>query len=170
MGILIGVFCAVIFMDWCHYRIPNACIIVGIAAGLVMTYVSYSMSGLLQAVGTASVIFLAFYPFYLLGALGAGDVKLFMMVGCYSCYMGTGGTIHYMLVTMMIAAVISIIKMIAYTESRERLIYLARYLRKAAMTGAVDTYQVDKTQKRCVVRLSIPAFFSLILMCAGVYG
>ena len=170
MGILIGVFCAAIFMDWLHYRIPNVCIIVGIAAGFIMTYVSYSISGLLQAIGIASVIFLAFYPFYLLGALGAGDVKLFMMVGCYSCYMGTDGIIHYMLITMTIAAVISVIKMIIYAESRERLIYLVQYLRKAAMTGVVDTYQVDKTQKQCVVRLSIPAFFSLILMCVGVYG
>lgn len=170
MGILIGVFCAAIFMDWRHYRIPNVCIIVGIAAGLIMTYVSYSMSGLLHAIGTAFVIFLVFYPFYLLGALGAGDVKLFMMVGCYFCYMGTDGIIHYMFVTLTIAAVISIIKMIAYAESRERLFYLIRYLRKSAVTGVVDAYQVDKTQKRCVVRLSIPAFFSLILMCAGVYG
>ena len=170
MGILIGVFCVAIFMDLRHYRIPNACIIVGIAAGLILACMSYSMSGLLRATGTAAVIFLAFYPFYLLGALGAGDVKLFMMVGCYSCHMGTDGIIHYMLVTMMAAAVISIIKMIAYAESRERLTYLLQYLRKAAMTGSVDTYQVDITQKRCVVRLSIPAFFSLVLMCAGVYG
>ena len=170
MGILIGVFCVAIFMDWRHYRIPNICMIVGIAAGLVMTSVSYSMSGLLQAISTAFVIFLVFYPFYLLGALGAGDVKLFMMVGCYSCYIGTNGIIHYMLVTMTIAAAISIIKMIAYAESRARLFYLIRYLRKVAVTGVVDEYHVDKTQKRCVVRLSIPAFFSLILMCVGVYG
>ena len=169
MGILIGVFCVVIFMDWRYYRIPNSCIFTGIAAGLIMTYRSYALAGLLEAVGLAAVIFFAFYPFYLMGALGAGDVKLFMMTGCYRSYMGTDGLIHYLLVTMAIAAVISAVKMIVYAESRERLFYLARYLRKAAVTGAVDTYQIDKTQTRCVVRLSIPAFLSLLLMCAGVY-
>ena len=170
MGILIGVFCVAIFMDWCHYRIPNACIIVGMTAGLIMTYMSYSLNGLLEAIGAAVVIFLAFYPFYLLGALGAGDIKLFMMVGCYHCHMGTDGLVHYMLVTMAIAAVISAVKMAVYAESRERLFYLMRYLRKVAVTGTFDTYQTDKTQKRCVVRLSIPAFMGLVLMCAGVYA
>ena len=61
-------------------------------------------------------------------------------------------------------------KMIVYTESRERLFYLMRYLRKVVMTGVVDQYQIDRAQKRCVVRLSIPAFISLIMMCAGVYA
>lgn len=170
MGILIGVFCVAIFMDWRHYRIPNACIIVGMAAGLIMTYVSYSMYGLLEAVGASVIIFLFFYPFYLLGALGAGDVKLFMMTGCYCCQMQTGGLVRYLLVTMAIAAVISIVKMTVYVESRERLFYLLRYLRKVAATGAIDTYQIDRKQKRCVVRLSIPAFLSLLLMCVGVYA
>ena len=39
----------------------------------------------------------------------------------------------------------------------------------AVVTGAVDTYEVDRTQTRCVVRLSIPAFLSLLLMGAGIY-
>lgn len=170
MGILIGVFCVVIFMDWCYYRIPNACIAAGMAAGLMMTYRSCSVNGLWEAVRTAAVIFLALYPFYLLGALGAGDVKLFMMVGCFRSCMGTEGLIHYLLVTMAAAAVVSAGKMILYQESRERLFYLMRYLRKVALTGTVDTYQTDKTRRKCVVRLSIPAFLSLLLMCAGVYA
>lgn len=135
-----------------------------------MTYGSYSLAGILNAVCAAAVIFLAFYPFYLLKALGAGDIKLFMMMGCYSSYTGVNGLIHYLLVTMIIAAVISAVKMAVYPQSRERLFYLARYVRKAALTGVIDEYQVDKTQKQCVVRLSIPAFLSLVFMCAGIYA
>ncbi len=170
MGILIGVFCVAIYTDWRYYKIPNACIVVGMTAGLTATYLSHSMSGLLEALGMAAIIFLAFYPFYRLGALGAGDVKLFMTVGCYRSELGGNGIAHYLFVTMIIAAAITIVKMIAYAESRERLFYLARYLRKVAMTGAVDAYQINKTQKRCIVRLSIPAFMSLLLMCAGMYA
>ncbi|MDE6620622.1 MAG: A24 family peptidase [Lachnospiraceae bacterium] len=128
------------------------------------------MWGLLEALGAAAIIFLAFYPFYRIGALGAGDVKLFMMMGCHCSELGVNGIICYLFGTMTIAAAITIVKMIAYAESRERLFYLGRYLRKAAMTGALDTYQIDKKQKRCVVRLSIPAFISLLLMCAGMYA
>ena len=92
-----------------------------------------------------------------------------VMMGCYQALIGTDGLIQYMFFTMMLAAISSIIKMIVYTQSRERLLYLVRYLRKAILTGAVDAYEIDKTQRRCVVRLSIPAFISFILMCIGVY-
>lgn len=166
MGILIGVFSAVIFMDWRYYRIPNICIAAGMAAGLVMTYVSESWHGLFMAAACMGIIFLSFYPFYLMGGLGAGDVKLFMMTGCY---IRGAVLLHYMLVTMAVAAAVSLLKMAVYAESRERFFYLVRYIRKAALTGAVDEYLVDRTQKRCVIRLSLPAFASLLLMYAGVY-
>ena len=166
MGILIGVFCAAVFCDWRFYRIPNLCIAVGAASGFYMTYVSYSVSGLLETASSMLLIFMAFYPFYLLGGIGAGDVKLFMMMCCYA---RGGMLIRYLLVTMILASVMSAFKMLLFAESRKRLFYLGRYLRKAVLTGAIDTYQIDKTQKRCLIRLSIPAFISLLLMCTGVY-
>ncbi len=166
MGILIGVFSVAIFTDWRFYRIPNVCVGAGALAGLIMTFVSDSVLGLAAAAASMVIIFLAFYPFYLLGGVGAGDIKLFMMVGCY---MKGDALVHYLLVTMLMAAVCSILKMLAYKESRERLFYLMRYIKKAVLTGAMDEYQIDRTQKKCVIRLSIPAFVSLILMCAGAY-
>lgn len=166
MGILIGVFSVAVFTDWRYYRIPNVCVGAGALAGLIMTFVSDSVLGLAAAAASMVIIFLAFYPFYLLGGVGAGDIKLFMMVGCY---MKGDALVHYLLVTMLMAAVCSILKMLAYKESRERLFYLMRYIKKAVLTGAMDEYQIDRTQKKCVIRLSIPAFVSLILMCAGAY-
>ncbi len=166
MGILIGVFSVAIFTDWRFYRIPNVCVGAGALAGLIMTFVSDSALGLAAAAASMVIIFLAFYPFYLLGGVGAGDIKLFMTAGCY---MRGDALVHYLLVTMLMAAVCSILKMLAYKESRERLFYLMRYIKKAALTGAMDEYQIDRTQKKCVIRLSIPAFVSLILMCAGAY-
>ena len=166
MGILIGVFSVAIFTDWRFYRIPNVCVGAGALAGLIMTFVSDSALGLAAAAASMVIIFLAFYPFYLLGGVGAGDIKLFMTAGCY---MRGDALVHYLLVTMLMAAVCSISKMLVYKESRERLFYLMRYIKKAVLTGAMDEYQIDRTQKKCVIRLSIPAFVSLILMCAGAY-
>ncbi len=166
MGILIGVFSVAVFTDWRYYRIPNVCVGAGALAGLIMTFVSDSVLGLAAAAASMVIIFLAFYPFYLLGGVGAGDIKLFMTAGCY---MKGDALVHYLLVTMLMAAVCSILKMLAYKESRERLFYLMRYIKKAVLTGAMDEYQIDRTQKKCVIRLSIPAFVSLILMCAGAY-
>ncbi|GFI23105.1 hypothetical protein IMSAGC011_01882 [Lachnospiraceae bacterium] len=166
MGILIGVFCVVIFMDWRFYRIPNACIVIGIVAGLILRSVTYPVIELIELLGTVVVVFLFLYPFYLLGALGAGDIKLFIMV---ACYIKGEQLMRYLLVTMLLAAVISILKMVLYEESRARLFYLGKYVRKVVMTGAMDEYQVDKKQRNCIIRLSIPAFISLLLLCTGIY-
>ncbi len=166
MGILIGVFLVAIFMDWRVYRIPNVCTGAGILAGLIMTFMSESAVGVVMAVMSMVIIFLSFYPFYLLGGIGAGDIKLFMMTGCY---IRGDALVHYLLVTMLAAAAASILKMLVYAESRERLLYLLRYMKKVALTGVMDEYQIDRTRKKCVIRLSIPAFISLVLMCAGAY-
>ena len=75
----------------------------------------------------------------------------------------------YLFATMLLAAVWSGFKMIVYKECRERLFYLGRYLKKAAFTGIIDVYEIDKTQKNAVIRLSIPAFISLILLNMKLY-
>ena len=166
MGILIGVFCVAIFMDWRFYRIPNVCIVIGMIAGLVLTSVNNSMTELVTLLGTGTAVFLFLYPFYLLKALGAGDVKLFMMT---ACYIRGEQFLYYLLVSMLLAAVMSIFKMVLYTESRARLYYLGQYVRKVALTGVVDTYQVDKAQRKSMIRLSVPAFISLLLLCIEIY-
>ena len=166
MIILIAIFCAVVYTDLRFYKIPNACILAGMVSGLFLTCVSYSIGRMLLACMAMAIVFAVFYPFYLMGGLGAGDVKLLMMAGCFIQGMRL---MQYLLITFMAAAVIAIIKMLLFCESRERLIYFGGYLRKAVCTQSIDEYKVDKNNKRCVIRLSVPAFISLIIMCAGIY-
>ena len=166
MVILIGVFCIAVYMDLRFYRIPNGCILIGVVSGCIMTLVSYSAAGLLAVCVAMAVIFAVFYPFYLMGGLGAGDVKLLMVTGCF---IRGERIIQYLLVTFMIAAMLSVIKGMLFQACMKRLLYFGRYMRKAVLTGSLDTYRLDRTDKRCVIRLSVPAFASLIMMCIGVY-
>jgi len=135
-------------------------------SGLIVTLMSYSVVGMLGACIAMSFIFMVFYPFYLIGGLGAGDVKLLMMT---ACFIREERLIKYLFVTFALAAAISVIKMLLFRESRQRLVYLAQYLKKTALTGSIDHYITNKENKKCVIRLSIPAFMSLIVMCLGVY-
>lgn len=166
MVIFIALFCVMVYTDLRYYKIPNLCIAAGVAAGLVVTYMSCSASGVLWACVSAAAVFAAFYPFYLMGGLGAGDVKLLMTV----CFFVSGTRIiYYLLVTFALAALISIVKIALFAESRQRLCYLGGYIKKAVLTGAVDDFKVDKAGKKSVIRLSVPAFISYLIMCAGLY-
>lgn len=166
MVVLIGVLVAAVIADIRRYKIPNLCIVTGIIAGTVMTIMSYSSGGVIMSVIQMLIIFVLFYPFYLIRALGAGDVKLFMMMGCW--FQGER-LLSCLLVIMLIAGVISAMKMLLFKESRERLYYLGRYIRKAIYVRAIDEYEVNTLQGKNVIRLSVPALIGLILMYLGVY-
>ena len=161
MVVLVGVLIYAVYADMRRYKIPNLCILAGMAAGLVTTFVSVSFVGTAIALVQTAVIFMAFYPFYILGGLGAGDIKLFMVL---SCFLQGGRLIRCLLVAMLIAGVASVIKILIFEESRQRFYYLGRYIRKAVLTGTFDTYEVDLSQKKSVIRLSVPVLASVILM------
>ena len=161
MVVFIGVLIYAAYADMRRYKIPNLCILVGMAAGLIMTFVSDSFMGTAAALVQAAVIFMAFYPFYLLGGLGAGDIKLFMVLGCF---LRGERLIRCLFAAMLIAGAASVVKMLIFEESRQRFYYLGRYIRKAALTGTFDEYEADLSQKRSTIRLSVPVLVSMILM------
>lgn len=167
MKILICVLLIAAFVDIFCYRIPNLWIGIGAAAGLLQTVMQGGMLQLLQVLLQTIIIFAAFYPFYLIKGLGAGDVKLFMLLGCYV----KGITLwHCLLTAMLLAGILAVLKMALYQESRRRLLYLGRYCRKIILTGAVDDYTVDRESKRSMIRLSVPVLCSVLLLYGGFYS
>ncbi len=166
MTILIGILIITAITDLCCCKIPNFCIAAGMTGGLIMTFASYSFGGLWQAIVQVIAVFCVFYPLYMIGGLGAGDVKLFMMI---SCWVRRDRLISCLLVIMLIAGMISAAKMILFRESRERLYYLGRYIKKAALTGTFDEYMTCTADKKSIIRLSVPTLAGVALMYLGVY-
>lgn len=164
MELLIGILGVAVFMDILQYKIPNWCIMPGMAAGLWITYAANGRQELFIAVIQIAVVFAAFYPLYLLKGIGAGDVKLLMLLGCY---MGQLQLWHCISTAMIIAAGVVLMKLICLPECRERLRYCGRYIRKVLRTGAVDEYTPVGT-KAGVVRLSVPVMCSVLLCMKGV--
>lgn len=167
MKILICVLMIAAFVDILCYKIPNLWIGIGMTAGLVLMVKEGGIWMLAQALLQMIIIFVVFYPFYRIKGLGAGDVKLFMMLGCY---LRGSMILHCLAMTMLLAGAWSVIKMLLYRESRERMFYLGRYCRKVILTGAVDDYEAGKRNKESVIRLSIPALCSVLLLYGGLYS
>lgn len=163
MEILIGILGVAALVDVLHYRIPNLCIVAGMAAGLYMTYMSYHMTGIWQTLIQIAIVFAVFYPFYLFHGIGAGDVKLFMLLGCY---LDKDQLWNCIAISMLCAGVAALIKIIRFRENRENLLYFGRYIRKVIRTGAFDEYEVRKYPFN-TVRLSVPTFCSVLLLMGG---
>lgn len=167
MKILICVLLIAAFVDIFCYRIPNLWIGIGMIAGLVQMTMQGGIPLLLQSLLQMIIVFVAFYPFYLMKGLGAGDVKLFMML---ACFMQGMTLLHCLLTAMLLASVWAVGKIFLYQESRERLLYLGRYCRKIILTGTFDDYAVNRKEKRSIIRLSVPVLCSVVLLYGGLYS
>lgn len=167
MKILICVLIIAAFVDILCYRIPNLWIAIGMVAGLVLMVREQGIWMLPQILGQMGVVFMIFYPFYLMKGLGAGDVKLFLLLGCYLTELAY---LHCLLVAMLLAGIWALVKIVLFKECRERLFYLGSYCRRVLLTGTLVTYEVEREKKKSVIRLSVPILCSVLLLYGGVYS
>lgn len=169
MKVLLIYLVIIAFVDIKKFKIPNACILAGTITGILMTILLGQKTFILLQLKNMFLIFVLLYPFFLIKGLGAGDIKLLMMS---AFYMKSDELFKYIALTIIIAGVISIVKMIIYKESRERLKYLIAYICKTAMTisaGVVDKYEISYSEDleiraKSVIRLSVPALISTLII------
>lgn len=152
-------------IDYKKSKIPNICILTGMVYGMMYQFLHNGMEGVVFSIIQAFVLFMLFYPFYLVKGLGAGDVKLFMMLGMY---FPPQELLNCLFITFLLAAGKCMFSMIRYEKTRNRLLYFMRYIRKLCITKVLDEYEWDKSGKATIVRLAIPAFISVLCIQGGV--
>lgn len=80
---LIPILCAASLLDWRKRVIPNALLLVSFLLAFLFNFITMGFSGLLLSLmGTILGFALLVIP-YLLGGMGAGDVKLLMVIGSF---------------------------------------------------------------------------------------
>lgn len=163
MELLIGILIVAAFMDMRHYKIPNWCIAPGMAVGLFLSW-QQGMEVLLVVLIQTALIFAVFYPFYLMGGIGAGDVKLFMLLGCYLEQ-------HKLMVcigiAMMLAGAAAMVRIICSKECRKHVKEVLCYFYKILRTGAM-TDDMPLKSRASTIRLAVPVLCSTLLCMGGV--
>lgn len=112
-----------------HRRIPNALVLVTLLAGLLLNafgpqpfrqndglFAMYPGAlGLGAGLMGAMVALLLFLPFYALGVLGAGDVKLFAAVGAFA---GPAGSVNIALCVLLAGGLLALARMVVARNAR----------------------------------------------------
>lgn len=80
---LIGLCAAAVWFDVREHRVPNALTVGGFALGLFFQVLQGGLAGLGSGLAGALIALLLALPFFLVGGLGGGDVKLLVAVGAF---------------------------------------------------------------------------------------
>lgn len=112
-GILFGLLLTAAIIDYRSHRIPNWLVLSGALFGVIYNiavppFPHTSWLWPLQGLGLGFVVFL---PLYLLGVMGAGDVKLMAMVGAI---VGPIDMVWVLLYSMIVGGVLSIMLVLAH--------------------------------------------------------
>lgn len=122
-----------------------------------------------KSIGSMLLAFLLLYPIYKIGALGAGDVKLFIMLGSFY---SLKETLIILAAAFVIAGGFSLIKMVTEHNGIERMKYLFSYLSEIMHTGQWKLYGEDlkqdyQTYRRNKIHFAVPVLFSVVLKVGG---
>ena len=149
-------------------RIPNGFIFLGAVIGILGGWLCHVNP--LQSVFSMLLAFLLMYPLFMIGALGAGDVKVLMMIGSF---MGTGELLTVVVSTFVIGSVFSLIKLLMEHNGRERICYFLSYVSEVARTGHWKIYgehmiQDYESYRRNKIHFTVPILFGVVLKLGGV--
>ncbi|MCM1386864.1 MAG: A24 family peptidase [Bacillus sp. (in: Bacteria)] len=158
-------------MDFKHDRIDNVWILFGILSGLGFRIQEGGWYGVYGAVISMVIPFALLYPIFKIGALGAGDIKLFMAVGSF---LQTESLLYVLICSFIIAALFSLMKMISESNFTKRMHYLFSYLSELFTTREWKLYEEIEAQdahtyKSNKIHFTLPACISVMLGLGGLF-
>lgn len=167
MAALCVILAVVCGYDYRDSRIPNYLILLAGFLGMGWQAWDNGLLGVLFYLGQAILVMALLYPFFRIGGLGAGDVKL---LGVTAGYLPFEKILMYLFCSLLVAATISVVKMWKRKSFWLRMRYLAVYLEDVMKTGRWKPYQADGENKQSAgICLSGPVFVSILLYLGGVY-
>jgi prepilin peptidase CpaA len=92
-------------IDIKRHRIPNGLVFFGALVGCALQFAAFGWGGVMAALGGMGLGLVMLAPLYLMGAMGAGDVKLLAMVGSY---LGAAGVFAAALLAFVAGGVLAV--------------------------------------------------------------
>lgn len=153
--------------DYKCNKIPNFLIVLMAVAGVGWRWLQGGTAGLLSYLGEALLTVCLLYPLFKIGTVGAGDIKL---LGVTAGYLPFKKIFLFLFISLLVAAVISMLKMLGNSYFKERMRYFFGYLKDVIESGSWKLYLENERDKAAVgICLSGPVFVSVLLYLGGIY-
>lgn len=153
--------------DYIKGRIPNLLILIMFGVGWSYSAICVGRHEAISFLVESVCVMLLLYPIFKIGALGAGDVKLY---GICAGYLPRDKFLFFLFLSLLFAALISLIKMIKECNAMERISYLCEYVCDVVQSGNFRLYiENEKERRASSICLAGPIFCSVLLCLGGVY-
>lgn len=181
--ILVLLLLVAVATDIRHHRIPNSLVLTGLALGVAFQCIAFQdssffsasspSSGLIPALAGIAVGFVCPLPLYLLRAMGAGDVKLLMVVGAF---LGPAQTFAALVLSFVMGGVLAL-SMALYRRSFATIIANLRFMLVTAAVRVaggspppVEPLQQTAGRLPYAVAIALGTLLQLVLIRSGVWS
>ncbi|MGE5678937.1 MAG: prepilin peptidase [Pseudomonadota bacterium] len=123
--------------DFATYKIKNTITYGFMLVGFVSNSITKGLEGIIFSLQGILLPVLCLIVLYMLGTMGAGDIKLFSSIGAI---MGAGFVLGSIVFSFLFGGVIAATLMLIRRNGAERLKYLGTYIKSCIMSMTVTRY------------------------------
>ena len=164
MAVFLAVAC---IFDTLYHKIPNVLTGMMLTASAIYVCLTAGAAHLPIAFIRMFVTGALFYPFFMIGTLGAGDVKLLAVC---SAYIPVNRVLPFIFLAMVIASAAGVLRLMIRKEFVQRIGRLVMYIEKIFKTGKVERYHISREAAvKSGIALAGPLFVSALIGIGGLY-
>lgn len=160
--------------DLKSYKIPNSIILIGYLLSLLFFHQEYEWTSIYKWLGSIIIPILILFPLFFIKALGAGDIKLFSVIGGF---FGTFYAMQIIAISFVVGAVLSLVQLIRYQVLKIRLLYLLSYFRGCRLKTTTQHKQESKFKyydrerdgTKVVIHFSAAIFIAIIFKLVSIF-
>jgi len=160
--VLLLVVVSAVIMDFSTGKVSNYLIIVGLIMGFFLQILSGGKEQIIYSLAGAVVPLVVLMLVFLIGGIGAGDIKLFSVIGLF---LGAKGVFTCIVVAFIIGAVMSLGKILV---SRNFYFYFNNLVHYVSSTYQSQKIQIYKREKRNTIHFTLPILISVLLYMGGI--
>lgn len=156
---LLVILAAAVVQDFMYMKISNRLILMGILFSLAFGFTTGGPIQVLYVLAKLSFPVIVLYLLYLLGVLGAGDIKLFSIIGGFTNFKLL---INCMLYSFVAGAVIAVCRMLYNRNLRISIFKAGVYFRSIRQDGLVS-YHKEWAERRNLMHFSMAILIGYIV-------
>lgn len=151
-------------MDLKSGKIPNGLIVCGWCMGLLYHLLKWNWIGVLTFIGEAGFPLIVWGIFYYFRMIGAGDVKLFSVLGAF---LGISLCGRLMLSSVFLGGIIAAGLLVVRGNLYWRISYFQCYVESLIRKEGWKSYREGET-KESTFHFTVPIFVSVLLLLGGI--